>query len=961
MHNNRPHPYVYTGPISPDERPPFGPSPVHAYTPYAFEVDPSGGYHMANPWDNDTTEPNTAHPSHFSNSSDLDMPARPRSRTRSVFEQPTEYLAFPEPQLYRSSSQRVTSTVHHPLHRNSKSDTGPLSPGDTSLDLPLSSPARAASPASSYYPNDEFSRSNVSLSQQLSIVNLDPETKLRLFQAGDLPDSDDEWHKLVPSEAQEALGDREVQRQSVLFEVFKSERDYVHDMELIEEVFINPLKDASPPVISHDRLPGFMSEVFWNLHDILTHHQRMLGSLFARQREQHPLVQSVADIVLDTSLLWRNEYESYIKHYPLAEARHRAELKRNSNYQTFIQKCSQDPRIRKRDLITFLSRPVTRLPRLSLVLEHINKLTDAEHPDSETLPLILTILSDFIKSTQPGIAAAEDKVKFWNLCESLVYQKGEIIDMNVYEESRTLVYSGSLTRRQRSETDWHGWNDYFVALLDNFLLLTREETRHNGVVQRHVVSRPLPLEYLRIGSFNEPPETRKVGADDGRLLESLRFRMKPLYPFTIYHASAKSTRRYTLYAASESARTKWKDALEDTIAVYKARQESNMWFVPQSLNDGFFRTMGTQANYNSGARFSGKVTSAVPFSSGGKRFLAAGCSTGIFVTLRGDSRFRRVLTFSNPPTLIALQDFNRLVVLHEASLLAYSLDLLARVAQGQAPPQTLDASMEKLAGQDGSVLFARSGRVGNHTLLIFASKKLLQVTVHILEAINLSNNMSPRRSSGNSLSFRPFGGPFYIPKDAYDVTPLVKTIAVSTEKGIIILDPTNLHKSVVTVVPDLSSASTNPPTADLKSRCDAARPLGLVRCDADELLVVYDTLGCYITKHGVPSRSSGYIRWETQANQFAHRGSHILLFSAEFIEIRNINTGRIVQVIEGRDLRLLHSGPSGDTILIAMRGQKDDRDGVSDKITEMVETAELVRTPSTARAVPENLWDEWNM
>jgi RHO1 GDP-GTP exchange protein 1/2 len=111
----------------------------------------------------------------------------------------------------------------------------------------------------------------------------------------------------------------------------------------------------------------------------------------------------------------------------------------------------------------------------------------------------------------------------------------------------------------------------------------------------------------------------------------------------------------------------------------------------------------------------------------------------------------------------------------------------------------------------------------------------------------------------------------------------------------------------------------------------------------------------------VPSRSSGYIRWETQANQFAHRGGHILLFSAEFIEIRNINTGRVVQVIEGKDLRLLHSGPSGDTILIAMRGQKDDRDGVSDKITEMVETAELVRTPSTARAVPENLWDEWNM
>lgn len=97
--------------------------------------------------------------------------------------------------------------------------------------------------------------------------------------------------------------------------------------------------------------------------------------------------------------------------------------------------------------------------------------------------------------------------------------------------------------------------------------------------------------------------------------------------------------------------------------------------------------------------------------------------------------------------------------------------------------------------------------------------------------------------------------------------------------------------------------------------------------------------------------------------QFAHRGSLVLLFSAEFIEIRNVNTGRLVQVIEGRDLRLLHAGPAGigDTILVVMRGERDDKDGVSDRITELIETAELARTPSTARVVPENLWDEWAM
>jgi RHO1 GDP-GTP exchange protein 1/2 len=152
-------------------------------------------------------------------------------------------------------------------------------------------------------------------------------------------------------------------------------------------------------------------------------------------------------------LLFRDEYESYIKHYPyvhilvtlpthsnnqhrLAEARHRAELKRNRDYHYFMQQAVQDPRVRKHDLATFLSRPVTRLPRLSLVLEHLHKLTDSDHPDQETLPLILSILSEFIKSTQPGIAAADSKAKFWDLSESLQYMKGEII---VSQKSRCVL------------------------------------------------------------------------------------------------------------------------------------------------------------------------------------------------------------------------------------------------------------------------------------------------------------------------------------------------------------------------------------------------------------------------------------------------------------------------------------------------------------------------------------------
>lgn len=81
--------------------------------------------------------------------------------------------------------------------------------------------------------------------------------------------------------------------------------------------------------------------------------------------------------------------------------------------------------------------------------------------------------------------------------------------------------------------------------------------------------------YLRLGQFDSPPENRKERADDGRLLESLRFHLRPMYPFTVYHAAAKSARRYTFYSTSEAGRKKWHDVLVDALGVHRVRQEAN--------------------------------------------------------------------------------------------------------------------------------------------------------------------------------------------------------------------------------------------------------------------------------------------------------------------------------------------------------------------------------------------------
>lgn len=107
----------------------------------------------------------------------------------------------------------------------------------------------------------------------------------------------------------------------------------------------------------------------------------------------------------------------------------------------------------------------------------------------------------------------------------------------------------------------------------------------------------------------------------------------------------------------------------------------------------------------------------------------------------------------------------------------------------------------------------------------------------------------------------------------------------------------------------------------------------------------------------MPCRSSGYLRWETKATSYAHRGEHIFLFSSEFIEIRSVATGRLVQVIEGSDTRVVHASERG--ILVAMR--EDDKGGgrPSDKLVELVETTDLTAQQQTSN-VP-GVWDEWDM
>ena len=72
-----------------------------------------------------------------------------------------------------------------------------------------------------------------------------------------------------------------------------------------------------------------------------------------------------------------------------------------------------------------------------------------------------------------------------------------------------------------------------------------------------------------------------------------------------------------------------------------------------------------------------------------------------------------MLSFGNIKSIIVLQDFNKIIIHDGSDLVSYSLEVLARVAQYQAPASSLDASLETIAED---VLCCQAGQMGDRTI-----------------------------------------------------------------------------------------------------------------------------------------------------------------------------------------------------------------------------------------------------
>ncbi|KAJ7173704.1 CNH domain-containing protein [Mycena filopes] len=773
-----------------------------------------------------------------------------------------------------------------------------------------------------------------------AIKNLQSVAQLRTFQTamGKGTPGKWEWHDLVAPEVRKAMPKEEQKRQSIIFELIKGEMAYVKDLENIQNMYILPLRAARPPIMAPERLEQFITDVFHNFADLHAHHLKLVDKFHEIQREQHPVIRSVTAAMFDAALNFRDVYMEYIPNYPIAAYRIDDEMANNLDFKNFVDQCVRHPDAHRLDMKNFINRPIPRLLRYELLLKGVLDETPTTHDDRKEIPQVLEVIKALGKDTEPGVVSAKQKVELWRYNSNLVFKPGEAIDMDLLDENRSLIYAGKVIRQPDNtipSLEWSGWSELFVVLFDNYVVMTKPKEK-DGVTKYHVNRRPIPLDLLTLVNFTDQPTQRGAGLlrnlrgerhdPNGTLASSATPESagdsRAVYPWTIHH-NGRLGGAHILFSESAQARSEWKQKLEEALGIRKVVQESNRVFEVETLSADTFLVPSVQIGpaspqWNQDTSFTGKVTCSVPFNtSDGRGLVAIGCAEGVWIGFRHDPRsMRRVLHLKMVTQCAMLEEFGIFLVLADKSLFAYHIEALVPSSPGQGThasqvPQKLNGTKD--------VHFFSVGTLHNRTLVIYMKKKGLDSIFRVLEPVGdkINEKVKAPAGFGSRLGFRSTKSEwfriyrdFFLPSESFDLYFLKAKIVILCTKGFEIMD-LNDFKSVTIPLRDDARL------APLSKRCDACRPIGMFRSDGDGFLLCYNEFGVYVDKHGEPRRGNTTIEWEGNAERVALHAPYILLFDSRFIEIRNIETGRLAQIIPGNDIRCLWDGRGVGSSIVA--------------------------------------------
>ncbi|KAH9977526.1 RhoGEF Rgf2 [Russula compacta] len=694
------------------------------------------------------------------------------------------------------------------------------------------------------------------------------------------------WIHTVSKEIVDSVSDQEKRRQEAINEVIYTERDFVRDMEYLRDVWIAPL--STQDIIPEPRRADFIEQVFWNIHDVIAVNTRLRDALNKRQKS-YAVIEGVADIFLEIVPLFA-PFVSYGSHQLYGKYEFEKEKSSNPAFAQFVETTERRPDSRKLELNAYLTKPTTRLARYPLLLEAVLKHTSDECSDKRDIPKVVTLVREFLAEVNRETGRTENRFNLLQLEQQLLFRPGEQVDLRLREEGREMIYKGPLKRRGGSQGDS---GELLVFLLDHALLMVKQK---NKADQFKVYRRPIPLELLLIVATDEsgmrPVVTarpqHKAGSNGSHLSQpyppvvpvKLEGGGKTGFAITFVHLGRKFY-QMTLWAASHANHRKW---IENITRQQDLMRDRSQFFEMDTLSEGFFHA----ANH---------ANCAAPFSGGQK--VAYGTFDGVyFQDLREPNREPvKVLALTDVAQVDVLDEYGLLIVLSEGQVITFPLDAL----------EAMDplAGLKRAKRIAAHTSFFKSGVCVRRTFVCVVKTSPLSSTIKIFEPIdqNVRGRSKPtfrKLLQGGNDTLRIYKE-FYIPVQSTSIHFLRTKLCVACVNGFEIIDPDTLDTQGLL---DPSDESLD----FVRRRGDNTRPkpVAIYRIE-NEFLLCYDEFAFYINRGGRRSRKNFLVQWEGSPTSFAFQYPYVLAFEPTFVEIRNVETGAMSQVIQGNNLQCLYT------------------------------------------------------
>ncbi|KAG2200207.1 hypothetical protein INT47_009845, partial [Mucor saturninus] len=740
----------------------------------------------------------------------------------------------------------------------------------------------------------------------------------------------DNWATNVDSKLYETLTKLERKRQENLYELIYTEEDYVQSLEYLQTMWIKPLTER--PIIPTSRRESLVRKIFGNIETIYQLNIRFLQALKARQK-QHKVIYQIGDVLLD----FVTDFEPYIKYGSKQyEAKAALENERhiNSNFDAFVIATERHASALKLEVNGYLTKPTTRLGRYTLLFNEILKHTPPDHPDLDDLPKAVTIIKRFLSRVNVETGQAKNRFDLERIHYNLSFKsKTDEVNLDLLNKHRSIIKQGTLKKSIQPESV-----EYQVILFDHYLVVAKLKIT-NGTERYVIQQRPIPIEFLSVSLPDATLSTNRRSSGltpylnnsqtinpgmQGRTSTDLApyYNTKPQYAIAFKHLGRNSATQFTLFASSVATRKPW-------IEKIRLQQEE------KNNKSPVFEIVPAVCQHQI-SEFN-KINHFITFNGGQQYLLAA--DDGVYVGHHNyrytDTTPHKVLSLLKVTQIHAIETTETLLVLADRTLWEFPLDVVngkphtqprGRLVQNHVPFFYVGLCIER------TLLCVPRISTLKSTITTFEAVRRMEIVHGVAVSPVKSSNMV-KRSSGlldRLLAVRSVTSPsddlhlrkmkdVYVPCEAYALELSANNLLITSSRGVVMVDMRTDTTQHLLNPSDRNLSFIIEREKEVPTSLNLRQPIKRIstfKTPRNHFFICYDEYAFYIDSKGNRLFNNFLIEWEGTPESFAFSYPFVMAFDACFIEIRNVITGAIEQIIRGSQMRCLNNGYKTELPLI---------------------------------------------